>query len=71
MVSSPARGHCHAKPGMLSHVSTLSGYCRTHSGRQLAFSILISSQNTSASSLLEDRMVNTLVRRDRFSRTGK
>jgi D-alanyl-D-alanine carboxypeptidase len=69
MVSSPARGHCHAKPGMLSQVSTLSGYCRTHSGRQLAFSILISHHDTTASSLLEDRMLSILVSRDRPSST--
>jgi hypothetical protein len=69
MVSSPARGHCHAKPGMLSQVSTLSGYCRTHSGRQLAFSILISHHDTTTSSLLEDRMLSILVSRDRPSST--
>jgi D-alanyl-D-alanine carboxypeptidase/D-alanyl-D-alanine-endopeptidase (penicillin-binding protein 4) len=61
MRSGAARGNCHAKTGTLRVVTTLSGYCETRSGRQIAFSILMNGANVSRGRRLQDRMVQAMA----------
>jgi serine-type D-Ala-D-Ala carboxypeptidase/endopeptidase (penicillin-binding protein 4) len=62
MRHSAARGRCHAKTGSLIGVSALSGYCKTRSGRAVAFSILMNGVNVPAARRIQDRMLGTIVR---------
>jgi D-alanyl-D-alanine carboxypeptidase/D-alanyl-D-alanine-endopeptidase (penicillin-binding protein 4) len=57
----PARGRCRAKTGTLSGVSTLSGYCRSRSGRTFVFSFLMNGVNTTRARVLQDRMAQALA----------
>ena len=60
----PARGRCRAKTGTLANVSALSGYCRSRSGRTLAFSILMNGVYPVAARRLQDRMAQAMARYD-------
>lgn len=48
MHNTAAERRCEAKTGTLTGVSALSGYCRTRSGRDIAFSILMNSVSSSS-----------------------
>jgi D-alanyl-D-alanine carboxypeptidase/D-alanyl-D-alanine-endopeptidase (penicillin-binding protein 4) len=56
-----ARGHCHAKTGTLTSVSTLSGYCTTRSGRTLVFSTLMDNANIYTARAIQDRVAQALA----------
>ena len=57
MRGSAADGRCRVKTGTLTGVSALSGYCRTRSGRQMAFSVLMNGvSNTYAARTAQDRI---------------
>jgi D-alanyl-D-alanine carboxypeptidase/D-alanyl-D-alanine-endopeptidase (penicillin-binding protein 4) len=59
---SPAALRCRAKTGTLRDVSALAGYCRTMSGRTVAFAILMNSVWPPTARWLQDRMIRALVR---------
>jgi D-alanyl-D-alanine carboxypeptidase/D-alanyl-D-alanine-endopeptidase (penicillin-binding protein 4) len=66
MRSGPAKGRVRAKTGWISGASSLSGFVSTLSGRELAFSILVSypridGLNTRAWKPMQDRMCEALV----------
>lgn len=61
MQSGPARGNCRGKTGTLSGVSALSGYCRTRSGKTLAFSILMNGVSPVGARRLQDRMAQAIA----------
>jgi D-alanyl-D-alanine carboxypeptidase/D-alanyl-D-alanine-endopeptidase (penicillin-binding protein 4) len=62
MESGPARGHCRAKTGTISGVSTLSGYCQARSGDRLVFSFLMNGVSVTGARRLQDRMAQALAR---------
>ena len=62
MRSGAARGRCHAKTGTLTGVTTLSGYCETLGGHDLAFSILMNNSSVTGGRSLQDRMVQAIAR---------
>ena len=61
MRGSPAAGRCHAKTGTLRSVSSLAGYCRTASGRRVAFAILMNRVSPTGARWLQDRMATALA----------
>jgi D-alanyl-D-alanine carboxypeptidase/D-alanyl-D-alanine-endopeptidase (penicillin-binding protein 4) len=63
-LKSPAAGLVHAKTGTLSHVSALSGYGQTLTGRRFAFSIFCNNHNLPTSKVLAaiDAIVGVLVK---------
>ena len=61
MRSGPAKRRCRAKTGSLIGVSTLSGYCTTVSGREIAFSFLMNGISTSYARRLQDRMAQAIA----------
>jgi D-alanyl-D-alanine carboxypeptidase/D-alanyl-D-alanine-endopeptidase (penicillin-binding protein 4) len=61
MRSGPARGHCHAKTGTLTGVSTLSGYCVSRSRRTFAFSVLMNNANVYTARSIQDRVAQALA----------
>jgi serine-type D-Ala-D-Ala carboxypeptidase/endopeptidase (penicillin-binding protein 4) len=56
-----ARGHCHAKTGTLSDVSTLSGYCFARNGDVIEFSLLMNRVNVFSAHVLQDRIVTRIA----------
>jgi D-alanyl-D-alanine carboxypeptidase/D-alanyl-D-alanine-endopeptidase (penicillin-binding protein 4) len=57
MHGTAAAGHCRVKTGTLTAVSALSGYCFTHSGRTMIFSILMNSvRDLNLAHLEQDRI---------------
>ena len=62
MRSGPAHHRCRAKTGTLIGVSTLSGYCRSHGGHQIAFSILMNGvTNVYRAHYLQDKMAQAIA----------
>jgi D-alanyl-D-alanine carboxypeptidase/D-alanyl-D-alanine-endopeptidase (penicillin-binding protein 4) len=61
MRSGPAKRNCRAKTGSLIGVSTLSGYCTTRSGREVAFSFLMNGVSTWYARRLQDRMTQAIA----------
>jgi serine-type D-Ala-D-Ala carboxypeptidase/endopeptidase (penicillin-binding protein 4) len=57
-----ARGRCRAKTGTLRGISTLSGYCSTVGGREVAFSILMNGIDPTAARRLQDQMTALIAR---------
>jgi D-alanyl-D-alanine carboxypeptidase len=60
-----AEAHCRAKTGTLflrTYASTLSGYCRTRSGRTVAFSILMATTPTNGH-VVQDRLLARIAAR--------
>ena len=62
MRSGAAKRNCRAKTGSLIGVSTLSGYCTTVSGRQVAFSLLMNGLSTTYARRIQDRMTQAIAR---------
>jgi D-alanyl-D-alanine carboxypeptidase/D-alanyl-D-alanine-endopeptidase (penicillin-binding protein 4) len=62
MRGTAASKRCHAKTGTLSNVSTLSGYCTTGSGHQIAFSILQNRVWPGGAHSAQDAIVTTVAR---------
>jgi D-alanyl-D-alanine carboxypeptidase/D-alanyl-D-alanine-endopeptidase (penicillin-binding protein 4) len=61
MRGTAARDRCRGKTGTLSNVSALAGYCRTRSGRTLAFAILMNGVNPAGARRLQDRMAAAMA----------
>ncbi len=57
-----ARGRLRAKTGTINGVSSLSGYVKTRSGKQLVFSILMNGVSTWKARQIQDRMADTMAR---------
>jgi D-alanyl-D-alanine carboxypeptidase/D-alanyl-D-alanine-endopeptidase (penicillin-binding protein 4) len=60
MRGTAAAGRCHGKTGTLflrTLASALSGYCTTHSGRAVAFSILVGGMPIDAARAVQDRLL--------------
>jgi D-alanyl-D-alanine carboxypeptidase/D-alanyl-D-alanine-endopeptidase (penicillin-binding protein 4) len=64
MRGTAAAGQCAAKTGTLMGVSSLSGYCATAGGAQVAFSFIENRVCTACAKHLEDRMVSVIARYD-------
>ena len=62
MRSGAARGRCHAKTGTVVAVTTLSGYCETLGGDDIAFSILMNNSSIAGGRSIQDRMVQAIAR---------
>ncbi|MGE4426284.1 MAG: D-alanyl-D-alanine carboxypeptidase/D-alanyl-D-alanine-endopeptidase [Solirubrobacteraceae bacterium] len=62
MRGTAAVGRCQAKTGTINGVSALAGYCRTRSGRDVAFAILQNGGNTSSARRFQDRFVARLAK---------
>jgi D-alanyl-D-alanine carboxypeptidase/D-alanyl-D-alanine-endopeptidase (penicillin-binding protein 4) len=59
---SPVALRCRAKTGTLHDASALAGYCRTMSGRTVAFAVLMNAVWPPTARRRQDRLVRTLVR---------
>jgi D-alanyl-D-alanine carboxypeptidase/D-alanyl-D-alanine-endopeptidase (penicillin-binding protein 4) len=55
-------GRCRVKTGTLSTVSGLAGYCRTASGRDVAFSLMFNRASPYVEKAREDRMTTAIAR---------
>jgi serine-type D-Ala-D-Ala carboxypeptidase/endopeptidase (penicillin-binding protein 4) len=55
---------CQVKTGTLRGVSALAGYCRTVSGRDIGFALLMNRVNISGAQLLQDRIATAIARLD-------
>jgi D-alanyl-D-alanine carboxypeptidase/D-alanyl-D-alanine-endopeptidase (penicillin-binding protein 4) len=64
MRGTAASGGCQVKTGTLRGVSTLAGYCRTVSGREMGFALLMNRVNISGAQALQDRIVTAIARLD-------
>jgi serine-type D-Ala-D-Ala carboxypeptidase/endopeptidase (penicillin-binding protein 4) len=64
MRGTAAQDNCHAKTGTLHDVSTLAGYCRTASGRRIAFAFLMNATTVWKAHPLQDHMTAALARLD-------
>jgi serine-type D-Ala-D-Ala carboxypeptidase/endopeptidase (penicillin-binding protein 4) len=64
MRGTEAQDRCHAKTGTLHDVSTLAGYCRTASGRRVAFAFLMNATTVWKAHPLQDHMTAALARLD-------
>ena len=62
MRGTPASGNCRAKTGTLSGVSALAGYCKSRSGKRLAFSLLMNGVNVWTARRIQDRVAAELAR---------
>ncbi len=56
-----ARGRCIAKTGTLDYVTNLAGYCRTKTGRRLAFALFVDGPPNYAAVLLESHMIGAIA----------
>jgi D-alanyl-D-alanine carboxypeptidase/D-alanyl-D-alanine-endopeptidase (penicillin-binding protein 4) len=62
MRSGPAHHRCRAKTGTLNGVSALSGYCRSHGGHLIAFSILMNGvSDIYRAHYLQDKMAQAMA----------
>lgn len=61
-VHTAAQGRCIAKTGTLDNVTNLAGYCRTRSGRRLAFALFIDGPSNGAALPLIGQMVAAIAR---------
>ena len=61
MRGGPARGNCRGKTGTLSNVSAASGYCRTRSGQEYVFSILMNGVDPYGARSLQDGMLQAIA----------
>jgi D-alanyl-D-alanine carboxypeptidase/D-alanyl-D-alanine-endopeptidase (penicillin-binding protein 4) len=61
--SAASRG-CQVKTGTLRGVSALAGYCRTVSGRDIGFALLMNRVNISGAHVLQDRIATSIARLD-------
>ncbi len=61
MRNGAARGKLRAKTGTINGVSTLSGYVKTRSGKQLVFSILMNGVSPWKARQIQDRMAHTMA----------
>jgi D-alanyl-D-alanine carboxypeptidase/D-alanyl-D-alanine-endopeptidase (penicillin-binding protein 4) len=61
MRTGPAHRNCHAKTGSLTGVSSLSGYCTTTSGREVAFSFLMNGLSVGYARRVQDRMTEAVA----------
>ncbi|MEI2701292.1 MAG: D-alanyl-D-alanine carboxypeptidase/D-alanyl-D-alanine-endopeptidase [Baekduia sp.] len=64
MRGTAAAGRCRAKTGTLIGVSSLSGYCTSRGGRQVAFSIVSNGVSTYSAKKTEDRITAAIARLD-------
>ncbi len=62
MRKGPARGRVRAKTGTINGVSTLSGYVKTRSGKQIVFSLLMNGVSPWKARQIQDRMAHTMAR---------
>ncbi|MDQ3723492.1 MAG: D-alanyl-D-alanine carboxypeptidase/D-alanyl-D-alanine-endopeptidase [Actinomycetota bacterium] len=62
MRATAAAGRCSVKTGTLRLVSTLAGYCRTASGRDIGFALMFNRANTWAAKAREDRIAAAIAR---------
>jgi D-alanyl-D-alanine carboxypeptidase/D-alanyl-D-alanine-endopeptidase (penicillin-binding protein 4) len=62
MRGTAAAGNCRAKTGTLSGVSALAGYCKSRSGKRLAFSLLMNGVNVWTARRIQDRVAAELAR---------
>jgi D-alanyl-D-alanine carboxypeptidase/D-alanyl-D-alanine-endopeptidase (penicillin-binding protein 4) len=62
MRGTPASGNCRAKTGTLSGVSALAGYCKSRSGKRLAFALLMNGVNVWTARRIQDRVAAELAR---------
>lgn len=56
-----AQGRCQAKTGTLRDVSSLAGYCRSRSGRTLAFAFMMNRTSPARARAIQDRMAVALA----------
>ncbi|MGI8633073.1 MAG: D-alanyl-D-alanine carboxypeptidase/D-alanyl-D-alanine-endopeptidase [Solirubrobacterales bacterium] len=56
-----ARNRCRAKTGTLNGASALSGYCKTGSGRHVAFSFLMNGANVYTARRVQDQMASAIA----------
>jgi serine-type D-Ala-D-Ala carboxypeptidase/endopeptidase (penicillin-binding protein 4) len=61
MRTGPAHRNCHAKTGSLIGVSSLSGYCTSRSGDQVAFSFLMNGLSVTYARRVQDRMAEAVA----------
>ena len=64
MRGTPAQDRCRAKTGTLSDVSALAGVCRTASGREVAFAVLMNRAGLFTARSVQDRMAAAIARLD-------
>lgn len=57
-----AVGNCVAKTGTLNYVTNLAGYCRSHGGHTLAFTLMVDGPDNGTAVLLESRMIGAIAR---------
>ena len=51
-----------AKTGTLNYVTNLAGYCRSHGGHTLAFTLMVDGPDNGTAVLLESRMIGAIAR---------
>jgi serine-type D-Ala-D-Ala carboxypeptidase/endopeptidase (penicillin-binding protein 4) len=61
MRGTAAAGHCQAKTGTLSNVSSLAGYCRAASGHDIVFALLMNNVSLAGARAQQDRFAAALV----------
>lgn len=61
-VKTAARRRCIAKTGTLDGVTNLAGYCRTRTGRDVAFALMVDGPANATAIGLESRMIGAIAR---------
>lgn len=57
-----AQGRCRAKTGTLNYVTNLAGYCRSRSGKTLAFALFVDGPDNGTAILQESKMIAAIAR---------